>query len=164
MTVNTDKEQNLFDLIKDFDTAFLMTKAGDGRMHGRPMAVAKLERDSDLYFVGDVTSPKVEEIKSDPQVTATFQSSNQFATVSGRAEIVRDQAVIDELFSEAWEVWFPKGKNDPNLCLIRIEGSEAEYWDNAGVQGLKYMFKAAKAYLQGTKPDVASDQHGKVKL
>jgi general stress protein 26 len=97
-------------------------------------------------------------------VVITFQSSRQFAAVYGRAELVRDRNLIDQLWSEAWKVWFPEGKADPTLCLIRVDSREGEYWDNAGMQGVKYAFEAAKAYMQGRTPAPDEKQNAKVRL
>ena len=164
MASATDTQDRLYDLVKDFDTAMLLTRSKDGRMHARPMAVAKLEHGGDAYFVASANSPKAEEVGADPNVVVTFQSSSQFAAVAGHAELVRDQPLIDEVWSEAWKVWFPGGKNDPSLCLIRVRADEGEYWDNAGAQGIKYAFEAAKAYMKGRTPEVDKKQHAKVKL
>ena len=77
---------------------------------------------------------------------------------------VRRRALIERLWSEAWRVWFPGGKDDPSLCLIRVEAREAEYWDNAGTQGIKYVLEAVKAYAKGETPAVDNKQNAKVGL
>jgi len=154
----------LYDLLKDFDTAMLVTQSADGHMHSRPMAVAEMRPDADAYFVTGIDSPKVAEINANPNVTLTFQSSNQFATLSGRAAIVRDQALIDRLYKEDWKIWFPKGKTDPSISMLKFSAQDGEYWDNSGVQGLKFVFEAAKAYVKGERPTEDEKQHAKVDL
>ncbi len=158
------RAEHLYDLLKDFDTAMLITRSGEGHMHARPMAVAELRPDADAYFVTAIDSPKVAEIEASPDVTLTFQSSNQFASVCGRVRVVRDPALIDRLWKEAWKVWFPKGKNDPSISLLQFNAQHGEYWDNAGTQGLKYAFEAAKAYVKGQTPISDQKQHAKVEL
>jgi general stress protein 26 len=164
MTSFVDKRDRLHEMLKDFDTAMLMTRTADGRVHVRPMAVAKLDDEGDVVFVSNKQSPKVSEINDDPSVVVTFQSAAQFASIAGQALVMHDQAMIDELWSEAWKVWFPGGKDDQNICFIRVRASEGEYWDNAGAKGMKYAFEAVKAYLKGRTPDVDSNVHGKVNL
>lgn len=159
-----EKRERLYDLLKDFDTAMLVTRAADGHMHARPMAVAELNPDADAYFVTGIDSPKAAEINAESTVTLTFQSSNQYASVSGRAEIVRDRALIERLYKEGWKVWFPGGRNDPSISLIRFMAQDAEYWDNAGAQGLKFVYNAAKAYIKGDTPEEDIKQHAKVDL
>jgi len=163
---HTPKEsrERLYDLLKDFDTAMLITKSPDGHMHARPMAVAELNPDADAYFVTGIDSPKAAEIGAHPNITLTFQSSNQYASVSGRAEIVKDQDLIDRLYKEAWKVWFPKGKSDPSISMTRFTAQDAEYWDNAGAQGIRFAYSAAKAYLKGETPKSDQKQHAKVDL
>jgi general stress protein 26 len=159
----TDKHEHLYDLVKDIGTAMLITRAG-GSLHARPMAVADLRADADAYFATSLDSPKVAEIEADPYAMITFQDGRQFAVISGNARIVRDRALIDKLWSEAWKVWFPGGKDDPSLCLIKLEAREGEYWDNSGTKGLKYLFQGVKAVLQGTRPATDETQHAKVAL
>ncbi len=159
-----ERREHLYDLLKDFDTAMLVTKSADGHMHARPMAVAELRADANAYFVTSIDSPKASEIGVDPIVTLTFQSSKQYASVSGHAEIVRDRALIDRLYKEDWKIWFPKGKADPSISLIKFTAQDAEYWDNAGAQGLKFAYRAAKAYVKGETPKEDQKQHAKVDL
>ena len=164
MAFREPAEKRLYDLIKDFRSAMLVTRLADGRMHARPMAVADLDRDGQTYFCTRLDTPKVAELEADPHVAITFQSSSQFAAINGTARIVHDRALIDTLWSPAWKVWFPKGKDDPALCIIIVEPDEGEFWDNSGFEGLQYMFRAARAYLKGTIPKIDDDQHAKVKL
>lgn len=165
MTSATSTQKHLYDLLKDFDTAMLVTRSADGHMHSRPMAIAELRPDSDAYFVTSIDSPKVAEVQANPGVTLTFQSSNQYASLSGEATIVRDRALIDRLYKEAWKIWFPKGKTDPSISLLKFTAQHGEYWDNAGAEGLKYVFEAAKAYVKGERPkENDQKQHAKVTL
>ena len=165
MTRATSTQENLYDLLKDFDTAMLVTQSADGHMHSRPMAIAELRPDSDTYLVTSIDSPKVAEIQANPGVTLTFQSSNQYASLSGEATIVRDRALIDRLYKEDWKIWFPQGRTDPSIALLRLNAQHGEYWDNAGAEGLKYVFEAAKAYVKGERPKEDDEQqHAKVTL
>jgi general stress protein 26 len=162
-TVGTERKR-LFEMLRDFDTAMLLTHSADGAMHARPMAVAELQPNGDAYFAAQADSPKIAEIQADPRVVVTFQSRSQFASVAGRAELVRDRVLIEKLWSEAWRVWFPGGKDDPSLCLIWVAAETGEYWDNAGAQGIKYAFEAAKAYATGETPKLDRELHAKVNL
>ncbi|MBC8118428.1 MAG: pyridoxamine 5'-phosphate oxidase family protein [Burkholderiaceae bacterium] len=159
-----EQREHLYDLLKDFNTAMLVTRSPDGHMHARPMAIAELRSDADAYFVTGIDSPKAAEIAAHPTITLTFQSSNQFASVSGQAEVVRDRALIDRLYKEDWKIWFPEGKADPSIALIKFTAEDGEYWDNAGAQGLKFAYRAAKAYLKGETPKEDEKQHAKVDL
>ena len=161
---DTDTHEHLYDLVKDFGTAMLVTKDAGGKLHARPMSVAELRADADAYFATSLDSPKIDEIEADPEALITFQSGSQFASISGTARVVRDRALVDRLWSEAWRAWFPGGKDDPALCLLKIEAREGEYWDNSGLKGVRYLFDGVKAIFQGEKHDVHAGQHAKVQL
>jgi general stress protein 26 len=157
-------KEHLYDLLKDFDTAMLVTYPAGGLAHARPMAIAELRPDADAFFVTAIDSVKIEEIEANPCVTLTFQSARQFASVSGRVGVVRDRASIERLWKDAWKVWFPQGLEDPAITLLKFDAQRGEYWDNTGVQGLKYVFDAAKALAAGEQPSVSSEQNSKVAL
>ncbi len=159
-----DSRQHLYDVAKGFNTAMLITKAQDGSLHARPMAVAEIEPNADAYFSTSLASPKIAELEADPHVLVTFQSSSEFATIQGTATIVRDRAEIDRLWSESWRVWFPDGKDDPKLCLLRVSAERGEYWDTSGLEGIKFMFESLKARISGRTPEKSEVQNAKVQL
>ncbi len=158
--------EKLHDLLADFDSAMLVTRTAGGELRSRPMAVAEVEPNGLMWFITERHSGKLEEIAHDDHVNVAMQSRSKFVSVSGRAVAVDDARKVAELWNEAWRVWFPGGKNDPSLVLLKIQGDEGEYWDNSGTSGIKYLIEAGKAYLSGTKPDVAGDPkvHGKVAM
>jgi general stress protein 26 len=51
-------------------------------------------------------------------------------SVSGTAELVRDRSRIEELWKPELKAWFPKGTDEPDLALLKITVSRAEYWDS----------------------------------
>lgn len=160
----TNPREHLYDLLSGFSTAMLVSHDGESGLHARPMAVAELKRDSEAYFATDRRSPKIAEISRDPNVLITFQNASEYASLSGRAFVVTDRAVIGRLWSNAWRLWFPEGKNDPNLVLVKVEPTKGEYWDNSGFEGMKYVFEGLKAVLKGKRPETDANQHAKVTM
>jgi general stress protein 26 len=160
-------EQHFFELLHEFDTATLITRArATGELHGRPMAIANLDEDGTLWFITGVDSTKVLETRDDSRALVSLQSSRQFVTMNGHLELVADRAKVDEMWKEAYRVWFD-GKSDPEIVLLRFTPFDAEYWDNSGAHGIKHAFEAAKAYLHGQKIDPSAsdpEAHAKVML
>jgi general stress protein 26 len=78
--------------------------------------------------------------------------------------VLLDRQLIEEMWKEAWKVWFPGGKSDPNIAVLKFTAHEGEFWDNGGIQGLKYVYEAAKAYVSGETPKKDELQHAKVRL
>jgi general stress protein 26 len=159
-------QQNFFELLKKFDTAMLVTHSGKSApLHARPMAVAETSEDGSVWFITGQDTPKVDEIQHDSELVATFQHERQFLSVSGRAELHHDRARIHKVWKESFRAWF-NGKDDPNIVLIRLNPSSAEYWDNTGLKGLKFALKVAAAYVTGQELRGSGDvnTHAKVPL
>jgi general stress protein 26 len=163
---NADKQKHLTELIEHFHTAMLVTRGAQGELRSRPLAIAEVREDGLLTFATSIESGKVHEIEADPQINVSLQDAKRFVSLTGRAAIVQDRGEIDRLWSEAWKVWFPKGKTDPAICLIQVDATSAEYWDQSGGRGIKYLFEAAAAYVKGTRPDIGANdkQNARVKL
>lgn len=159
-----DGRNHLHDVMGDFDVAMLVTHTAKA-MHARPMAIACLENGITAYLVTDINSLKVDEISANPHAMLTFQSAKKFASVHGELIVLRDRQLIEKMWKEVWKVWFPAGKSDPSIALLKFTAHEGEYWDNAGMKGLKYVYEAAKAYVTGETPKTADNaQHAKVQM
>ena len=158
-----DGRNHLYNVVNDFDVAMLVTHTADAS-HARPMAIARMDEGIGAYLVTHINSLKVDEIAVNPNALLTFQSTNKFASVRGELTVMHDRELIEKMWKEVWKVWFPDGKSDPNIALLKFTAHEGEYWDNAGVQGLKYVYDAAKAYVAGETPKTDQAQHAKVSL
>jgi general stress protein 26 len=134
MSDRNDNIRHLANLIKDVEIAMLTTTQADGKLVSRPLGTQQVEFDGDLWFATGADSEKVAEIKANPRVNVAYASAsrNTYVSVSGKASIVADKAKIDELWSPAMKIFFPGGKDDPNLRLIRVRAESAEYWDGPG--------------------------------
>jgi len=161
----TTPEKKLRELLEEFGVGMLVTLA-DGNFRGRPMALAEVEPDGTLWFATGRKSGKVDEIARDSRVAVTMQSGMKYVSLSGKASLVDDRARVARLWKAEWKVWFPNGKDDPDLVLLRVDGSAGEYWDNSGASGMMYLVAAGKALLSGTRPDIGDDPkvHAKVAL
>ena len=60
------------------------------------------------------------------------------------------------------EAWFPKGVDDPDLALVQVRITHADYWD-VKTNKLMQLFKMAKAAVTGNPPDDMGE-HGKVRM
>src|SRR5262249_25609775 len=147
--------------IKDIPTAMLLTHNESNRLRARPMVVARSETEDVLYFATDIESAKVTEILAHPRAHVVLQAHWKYVFLTGTITLSKDRALVERLWTEAWRAGFPGGQGDPSLCLLVFEPEEGEYWDESGTSGLKSLFKAAKAYATGDRPDVDELTHGK---
>src|SRR5438132_409520 len=124
-------EQNvkkLADLIKGIKVAMLTTVAEDGCLRSRPMVTQDKDFDGTLWFFTQAGAPKVSEVEREERVNLSYANPDdqRYVSVSGTARLVRDRDRIREFWSPALKAWFPKGPDDPELALLRVEVDRAE--------------------------------------
>lgn len=160
-----DSTEKFKALIKDFDNAMFITQTSTNELRARPMVIADYMDDGDLLFITSGEAPKTQEALEHPQVNVTMQSSNKFLSLSGVASLSYDRAKIEQVWKPSWKAWFPQGKDDPGISLIRVTAKNGEYWDMSGASKMRFVFEAGKALVQGEKlDDYPESMHGKVNL
>lgn len=136
-------------LLRHFRHGMLVTHRGRDVLRSRPMALAGSERDGRIWLITSAETAKVEEVTDFPMVNVALQAGMRFLSVSGTARVSRDPEKVRELWDETQRVWFEGGRLDPRLALLEITPSRAEYWDRAGVNGLRFLLAEARAMLTG---------------
>ena len=63
--------------------------------------------------------------------------------MSGGSTLIYDRAKIEELWSAACKPWFPEGKDDPSLALLRVDVDDAEFWDSNSSRMVRMLAMAA---------------------
>ena len=53
-----------------------------------------------------------------------------FARFSGILSEEASRERLDQFWSPIIEAWFPQGKDDPNLLLLRMDLGQAEIWNS----------------------------------
>lgn len=148
----TDDRQALMDGIKRVRVA-MMTTHGSGGLHTRPMYSHEVDGEEGFWFFTSARSGKVDEIGRDGRVSLAYAdpSRNFYAAVTGQAQIVRDRAEIHRLWSEGLRAWFPNGKDDPDIVLLRVDPDRGEYWDGPA-SFLINLYGTIKARVTGRPP------------
>lgn len=144
----------VWELIQDIKVATMVTLDGDGHMRGRPMHAVKTKAfTGTLWFFTGAGSPKTVEIRHDERVLLAYADpdSQNYVSLSGTAQVVRDVAQQKAMWSEPLRTWFPGGPEDPKAALLRVEVEGAEYWD-APNSTMLYAFGYLKARLTGEAP------------
>ena len=90
-------------------------------------------------------------------------TNDMFRLAGWRPPSVTDRGKMKELWSPLHKAWFPKGLDDPNIELLRIDVDRAEYWD-APSSAVVQLFGFAKAMLTGKRYGEEGVDHEKVKL
>ena len=159
---NSTNRQKLVLIARSFRTAMVTTRGLDGTPHTRPMSVARIDDNGDMWFATGINSTKFSEIEANSQTSIVMQSGLCFAAFSGTAEGVVDRYLARKLWKEAWRPWFPGGPTDPELKLMCVHLDHGEYWDLTGLRGVRYVVDAVRHALAGKRMSEEADdeRHG----
>lgn len=136
---------------------FLMVGLMSGGGHSLPMT-AQLDPDANHCFW--FYTVKDNRLASGGAAMAQFSAKGHdlFACIDGRLSPETDPAVIDRYWSNQVEAWYPGGRNDPNLLMLRFDLGSAEIWlADLSFKGMfKMMFGGdVRAEMKGKHAEVA---------
>jgi general stress protein 26 len=160
---NGDPKQLKTDMWKKMaDSPFVMVGPADGSAHSEPLT-AQLDEDQVdtlFFFIG-----KDNRVAGTHDLMLQFVSKGHdfFACIRGHGRIDNDRGLIDKLWNTQVEAWFPGGKDDANLALLRVDIDSAELWEtDISVSGrLKMLFGGTiKSSEAGQHAEVATTAEG----
>jgi general stress protein 26 len=139
--------EKIYELIKGIRIAMFCSIGTNGMMSSRPMAIQDEPFHGTLWFLTRSTSEKVDEIQDDQRVLLTFADPKSFKyiTLKGIASVSQDRAKIKELWNSFYKAWFPKGEDDSNIAVLKVDITEADFWeasDSKIILGMKYLAAA----------------------
>lgn len=148
-------------LIEGTEVVMFTTRNAEGRLVSRPLAVREKPFDGSAWFLTALDSRKIGELEADPRINLAYVNAGNGAYVSidGRAQVSVDRAQIAALWSDALDaLFFPAGKDDPNLAALRVDADTAEAWTSAST-AVGRAFDFVKARLTGDSAALGTQQH-----
>jgi general stress protein 26 len=138
--------------IDDIKIAMLTTEEPDGSLRSRPMATNKMEEDGTIWFFTREFDPKVNEVNQNHKINLSYSDpdNNLYVSISGEAYMETNKDKVEELWQPHLKAWFPKGKEDPEISLLKIKPQKAEYWDSEA-SNMVLIFNIAKSIFKGKK-------------
>jgi general stress protein 26 len=145
--VSNPQFDTLHKLIGELPIAMLTSAGADGSLISRPLQTLAFDAEHVLWFATDANSEKAAQIKANPHIGLSYSDrrDNSYVSVSGPARLLRDPQKLAELWTPAMSIFFPQGKDDQDLLLIRVEIERAEYWDGPSTIVGKMLYLAAAA-------------------
>ncbi|WP_201534630.1 pyridoxamine 5'-phosphate oxidase family protein [Psychrobacter ciconiae] len=139
-------------IIKDVKFAMMSAVNKKGDLHAWPMTTTETDLNKkEIWFIGDKTSPVVQDLAENSHVGLTYASKDEknYVSLSARAELVDDKVKLDELWSPMDSAFFEHGKEDEKVQLIKVVPHGAECWISGN--SMVNMFKMTAAAVQDGK-------------
>ncbi|MDP1554267.1 MAG: pyridoxamine 5'-phosphate oxidase family protein [Hyphomonas sp.] len=122
--------------------------------HMQPMAPQVDVEAGVIYFYSDNTSALGSTILARPgSVHMCHIDKDYQACVKGMLTPHDDKATIDRFWSPMVEAWYPGGKTDSKMMMLKFEPQDAAVWAS-DKSTMGFMFEVAKANATGKLPDV----------
>ena len=135
--------------LKLMDTAnaiYLSTNGSDGYPHTRMMSNLRnkeenpvaaeivAQKDFVMYFITSKSSTKMQQIGTNPKVSAYLCNPAEFHTLllGGKVQEVTDQEFKKQLWQDAWKMHWPDGADDPEFTVLQLSPTFARGWYKEG--------------------------------
>ncbi|MDQ2067674.1 pyridoxamine 5'-phosphate oxidase family protein [Xinfangfangia sp. CPCC 101601] len=163
MSSPEDLKNKFWKTLKSDRTVMLgVTEIDDGQ--GRPMTAlveenADGELDGPIWFFSSTDNHLVQAGGGTAVVSFAAKNHSLFAAIRGDIVVDTNRAVVERLWNPFVAAWYPGGKDDPKLAMLRLEPETAEIWEN------EYSLLAGIKALFGRDPrDDYSAKQAEVKL
>lgn len=117
-------------LVHDINVCMFITNS-EKKDHTRPMATIEIEDNGTLWFFTDIRSIKVEEVSNSQTVHLVYAhpGKESYLDLWGHAAVITEKPIIKDKWSPIVKAWFPNGVDDPNIALLKVQPTNAYYWD-----------------------------------
>jgi general stress protein 26 len=157
------KLDDLYKLVDGMEVAMFTTRRPDGFLVSRPMQMQERTAGTDMWFMTNWESNKLDELATDPHVNLGFYNSKsrEWVSVSGTAIISQDKDLIAGLYKPDWKAWLGDqggardgGPKDPRIALVLITAHSVTYSKQDRPTPV-VLFNIVKGMITGEPPKVA---------
>ncbi|RAK58867.1 hypothetical protein DJ021_03150 [Phenylobacterium hankyongense] len=150
-------ETRLWDEIEKHRTGMLGVVGGEPQ-HFQPMT-AFLERgNGEIWFFTYRDSDLARAAGSGAPSMFVFQLKDIQACIGGRLSDAHDVDRMDKYWNPVVAAWYPKGRDDPRLTMLRLDCDDAQVWiSEAGPA--RFAWEITRANATHRTPDLGGSAH-----
>lgn len=148
--------EKLKELAGDAQTCFFTSNIKTGLpASARPMTVQEVDDEGNLWFLFANDSETYKELQTEPLAQLYFQGSkySDYLNVYGMTSVSEDKEKIKQFWKPTLKTWFTEGEDDPRIAVIKLEPTEAYYWDNKHGNAIAFIKQLAGAAIGKTLDD-----------
>jgi general stress protein 26 len=151
---NAEAVGAFWDHLKDRTTVML---GAAGRDRTQPMTAFSEKDDGLVWFFTRDDTDLAKEAALTTEARLIFASKDEkcFADLSGTLSLEHDRGRIDRYWNPVVAAWYPEGKDDPHLTLMKFVPRNGQVWlSTVGLVG--FAFEVTKANIAKTQPDIGA--------
>jgi general stress protein 26 len=149
-----EAEKEFWKSLKDSNTGMLgLDQPG---YHAQPMTAFREEETGTIWFFtrDDTDLAKDAGIGGGQSAMFHYGSKDQkiWACIHGELSVHGpDRALVDRYWNPVLAAWYPDGKEDRHLTILRFDADDGRVWVSGGL--VKFAFEIVKANITKTVPD-----------
>lgn len=135
----------------------VMVASPDRQQHMQPMGPNVARDENAIWFYTRTdTDLALASVAGGPvHVCVVSKDEDYHACLHGELELIHSREHIERYWNSVVEAWYPEGKNDPALTMLRFRPQSAAIWASTGGT-LKFGWEIAKSQMAGDMPDVGT--------
>jgi general stress protein 26 len=136
----------------------VMLGSPDHAQHMQPMAPHSAREERAIWFYTKKSSDIARAAERGGVVHLCLVTDDYQACLNGNLTTTYSRDHVDRYWSTLVEAWYPGGKDDADLTMLRFAPHTAAIWASTG-STLKFGWEIAKAISAGEEPDVGYTTH-----
>ena len=126
-------EQTLGNMIDKQGVSFISSVDSNGFPNTKAMLPPrKREGIKTFYFTTNTSSMRVSQYRADPKACIYFFDKRFFRGVmlTGKIKVLEDSASKKMIWQEGDTMYYPKGVDDPDYCVLEFTAQSGRYYSN----------------------------------
>lgn len=118
-------------LISRSNEAFVGSVDSSGFPNVKGMLKIKTEELRTFWFCTNTPAMRVQQFKENPKACVYFADTAKYEGLMliGEMEILTDYETRKEMWREGFEIYYPKGIDDPYYCVLKFTAHSARYYN-----------------------------------
>jgi general stress protein 26 len=145
-------QERLWRELSDERTAMLGIVSAEPQ-HFQPMTAFVERETNDVWFFTYKDTDLAEAVGTGAQAMLVFQRDKIWACIGGRLTLEHDAERMNKYWGPVVAAWYPEGKDDPRLTMLRLNCEDAQVWIS-DVGPAKFAWEIARANATRSTPDL----------
>jgi general stress protein 26 len=152
-------EERLWKEVKKGRFGMLGLVGGAPIQHFQPMTAFCEPEAGEIWFFTRDDTDLARAVAGGADAMFIVQAKDQDvqACIGGRLEPRPDRERVNRYWNPVVAAWYPGGRDDPHLTLLRLDAREAQIWLSEHGP-LKFAWEIARANASHTEPDVGRSE------
>lgn len=133
-------KEGIYNFIARQKTSILSSVGEDGYPATRALIQPVLIEENVIWFATYTSSRKVRHYRANPKASVYFYEkgrSFQGAELKGTMDVRTDPATKERFWKPFFTRFYRKGVTDPDYCILKFTGEEAQWFANQRTQTIK---------------------------